>query len=73
MTTKTSKDPESRAVRLAYAAVVALVVLPALVLLPDIREPFRLPKLLLSEGLALVSVAFLALALAASRARSSSS
>ncbi len=41
----------------ATAALIATVVIPPLVLLPSLHEPFHLPKLLASEALALVSIA----------------
>jgi O-antigen ligase len=43
-----------------WALIVALVTLPALFFLPGAKENFRLPKLLLSEGLGLASLVILA-------------
>ena len=52
-----------------FIAVVATIVVPALLLLPNIREPFRLPKLLVSEGFVLLSLAALGLSLLRSPGR----
>jgi hypothetical protein len=41
----------------------AVLLVPPLLLVPTLKEPFRLPKLLASEGLALASLAVLCLAL----------
>lgn len=44
---------------LVYGLGVAILVVSALLILPEIREPFRLPKLLSSEALALITLALL--------------
>lgn len=47
----------------AGVLVLAVLLVPPLLLAPTLKEPFRLPKLLASEGLALLSLAVLCLAL----------
>ncbi|HEX9671666.1 MAG TPA: hypothetical protein VGC93_19510, partial [Thermoanaerobaculia bacterium] len=48
--------PRRRALQAAEVLLWLLVLLPPLVLVPTAKEPFRLPKLMLAEWLALASL-----------------